>query len=66
LELLAAVYSNSQTPKLLKPKCHRMKVSQTELNLLVLLKEQNLEGRNKIKDDQWFTMYGELVTKFEN
>ena len=43
-----------------------MKVSQTEPNLLVLLKEQNLEGRNKIKDDQWFTMYGELVTKFEN
>jgi len=43
-----------------------MKVSFIELNFLVLLKEQNLEGRNKIKDDQWFTMYGELVTKFEN
>ncbi len=30
------------------------------------MKEQNLDSRQKIKDDQWFNMYGELVTKYEN
>lgn len=30
------------------------------------MKEQNLDNRQKIKDDLWFNMYGELVTKYEN
>ena len=30
------------------------------------MKEQNLDSRQKVKDDQWFNMYGELVTKYEN
>jgi hypothetical protein len=42
------------------------KVSSANSDAVVLLKEQNLEGRQKIKDDQWFTMYGDLVTKYEN
>ena len=27
-----------------------------------LMKEENLGGKDDIKDDQWFTMYGNLVT----
>ena len=25
----------------------------------------NLKDRDKIKDDAWYTMYGDLVTKYE-
>lgn len=31
-----------------------------------LIKEENLSGKDDIKDDQWFTMYGNLVTQYEN
>lgn len=33
---------------------------------LDLMKEENLMSRDDVKDDQWFTMYGNLVTQYEN
>lgn len=31
-----------------------------------LMKEENLGTKDDVKDDQWFTMYGNLVTQYEN
>jgi chromosome segregation ATPase len=31
-----------------------------------LMKEENLPTKDDVKDDQWFTMYGNLVTQYEN
>ena len=32
----------------------------------VLIKEEGLKDKDEIKDDQWFNMYGQLVTQYEN
>jgi hypothetical protein len=32
---------------------------------LELMKEENIAKEDDIKDDQWFTMYGNLVTQYE-
>lgn len=32
---------------------------------LDLMKEENIGKEDDIKDDQWFTMYGNLVTQYE-
>ena len=43
---------------------HESKFQTQMIMILDVIKEQNLDNRTKIKDDQWFTMYGDLVTKY--
>jgi len=42
------------------------KPEQYQARHLELMKEENLSSKDDIKDDQWFTMYGNLVTQYEN